>query len=123
MFNPSRPAQEDFLAACAPFLPPSPLEGPLEVTLDFYMPRPRTHLRSRNKEPYLREEAPEMPVSKPDVDNLGKFVLDALNGVAYEDDSQVCILTARKWYVEDLSSKGKTVVSMKRLESETDADA
>lgn len=34
---------------------------------------------------------------KPDADNLAKAVLDALNCVAYADDSQVVILTVRKY--------------------------
>lgn len=33
-----------------------------------------------------------------DLDNLVKFVLDALNGVAYGDDSQVATLTCAKTY-------------------------
>lgn len=33
---------------------------------------------------------------KPDVDNIGKVVLDALNGVAYLDDKQVTLLRVRK---------------------------
>lgn len=35
---------------------------------------------------------------KPDVDNLVKAVLDALNGVAWEDDSQIVRLSASKEY-------------------------
>lgn len=31
-----------------------------------------------------------------DLDNLAKFVLDCLNGVAFEDDSQVCSLICNK---------------------------
>lgn len=34
---------------------------------------------------------------RPDVDNLAKPVLDALNGLAYKDDSQVVSLTIRKF--------------------------
>ena len=37
---------------------------------------------------------------KPDCDNLAKSVLDALNGVAFHDDSQVCRLTVKKAYGE-----------------------
>lgn len=33
---------------------------------------------------------------KPDVDNIAKLVLDALNGVAYEDDAQVVRVCAQK---------------------------
>jgi Holliday junction resolvase RusA-like endonuclease len=41
----------------------------------------------------------EQKITKPDVDNLAKAILDALNGVAYEDDSQVYSLEVQKWYV------------------------
>jgi Holliday junction resolvase RusA-like endonuclease len=35
-------------------------------------------------------------VTRPDIDNLAKLVLDALNGVAWEDDNQVAMLYAIK---------------------------
>lgn len=35
-------------------------------------------------------------LQKPDADNIAKLVLDALNGVAYEDDSQVVALHVLK---------------------------
>lgn len=42
----------------------------------------------------LRNEiAPEM---KPDCDNVAKAILDALNGIAYKDDSQVTELIVKK---------------------------
>ena len=34
--------------------------------------------------------------SKPDIDNIIKVLCDALNGVAYEDDSQVVEVSAKK---------------------------
>lgn len=37
---------------------------------------------------------------KPDIDNVVKAVLDALNGVAYRDDTQVIELHVRKSYSE-----------------------
>lgn len=37
---------------------------------------------------------------KPDVDNIGKVVLDALNGVAFPDDKAVVSLFIRKEYAE-----------------------
>lgn len=41
------------------------------------------------------------PVVKPDVDNISKIVLDALNGYAYKDDNQVVDCYVSKWYSED----------------------
>lgn len=38
------------------------------------------------------------PTTKPDLDKLCRAVLDSLTGVAYEDDSQVIALSARKQY-------------------------
>ena len=40
------------------------------------------------------------PAKKPDIDNTLKAVLDALNGVAYEDDRQVVEAICRKYYTE-----------------------
>lgn len=40
------------------------------------------------------------PTKKPDTDNIAKAICDALNGVAYRDDSQICCLTVQKKYAE-----------------------
>ena len=36
------------------------------------------------------------PTKKPDIDNVIKIILDGLNGYAYDDDAQVCKVTAEK---------------------------
>ena len=41
-------------------------------------------------------EGVRRPTKKPDIDNVEKIILDALNGIAYDDDKQV---------VEEASSK------------------
>ena len=38
------------------------------------------------------------PTKKPDVDNIAKVVLDALNGIAYKDDAQIVSQSIEKWY-------------------------
>lgn len=38
------------------------------------------------------------PTIKPDIDNIGKVVLDALNKFAFKDDNQVCKFTIQKKY-------------------------
>ena len=40
------------------------------------------------------------PTKKPDCDNVAKAILDALNGLAYKDDSQVVELHIIKYYAE-----------------------
>jgi Holliday junction resolvase RusA-like endonuclease len=39
-----------------------------------------------------------MPEPKPDFDNIAKLVSDALNGIAYKDDSQICYgVVQKRW--------------------------
>lgn len=40
------------------------------------------------------------PTKRPDCDNVAKAILDALNGIAYRDDAQVCDIAVGKWYTE-----------------------
>lgn len=79
------------------------MEGPLRVVMTFYLSRPKS-LPKRDV----------WHVKKPDVDNLSKAVGDALNGIAYNDDSQIVRLTAHKQYATD---KVGVHVSIERLES------
>lgn len=62
-----------------------PLLGALCVSIAFFIERPKS-----NKTPH--------PVSQRvgDCDNLAKAVLDAANGILFEDDSQVVRLSASK---------------------------
>ena len=42
-------------------------------------------------------EGAERPTKKPDIDNIAK-VMDALNGVVFRDDAQVCSMSIEKIY-------------------------
>ena len=52
----------------------------------------------------------EQDVFKPDVDNIAKLVLDALNGIAWEDDTQVTTLTVQKYPRDRVSDEQTHVV-------------
>ena len=41
------------------------------------------------------------PTKKPDWDNIGKIVADALNGIAYHDDAQIVEALTRKYYSDN----------------------
>lgn len=60
--------------------PAAPKGTPVAVTIVTTRPLPA----SRPK-----RVAWEADTTKPDADNIAKLVLDALNGIAYEDDAQV----------------------------------
>jgi len=53
---------------------------------------------------YARPQKPkhQSPIGRPDIDNLVKLVLDALNKIAWDDDAQVVDIAARKLY-EDIA--------------------
>lgn len=72
------------------------LEGPLSVTLSLFLPRPKSHYRTGKHAGHLKASAPIWHSSRSDVDNHVKSVLDALDGVAWIDDAQVCRLRAEK---------------------------
>lgn len=46
IYNPSSKAQQSFQQSSLPFLPPRPLEGPVEAEICFYFSRPKTHYRT-----------------------------------------------------------------------------
>ena len=72
-------------------------EGPLEVSLVACFEPPKSISKKRRKEML---SGLEWPTKKPDADNIIKVVLDALNGIAYRDDTQVVHVTLRKMYAD-----------------------
>lgn len=72
-----------------------PTEGALQVIMTFTFPIPAS--AKRKKLPDKIKEG-DYFFRRPDIDNLLKTVLDALNGVAFKDDSQVVMMAARKVY-------------------------
>jgi Holliday junction resolvase RusA-like endonuclease len=74
-----------------------PEEGPLRARIYFGLPIPRSETKANKLLMVLRKV---FPVKRPDLDNLIKSVLDALNGVAYKDDCQIVTMLSRKNYAE-----------------------
>lgn len=73
----------------------SPLDGPLAVFLYVRIPIPSRYSKMRQK---ACLEQGERPCKKPDIDNIAKIFLDALNKLAYYDDVQVVNLHVKKVY-------------------------
>lgn len=98
MYNPVKNLQTQFAEACLEYLPINPLEGALEVQLIFYFKRPKSHYRTGKYSSELKASAPVHHTGTKDLDNLVKFVLDALNKKAYKDDGQICSIYTHKFY-------------------------
>ena len=72
-----------------------PVKGPMALVLEFVMPIPKS-TNKKNRRWMLEGMVPH--VKKPDLDNLEKFALDCLEGLLYENDSQVYWLKSIKRY-------------------------
>lgn len=79
---------------------------PVEMYITALFPIPKSTTK-KDREKIRKKEL--FPTKKPDADNIAKVICDALNGVAYHDDTQVVKLTVRKAYTED---EPKVVVAM-----------
>lgn len=94
-----------------------PFTGPVEVHCIFCMPIAKTWSK-RKKE--LAAQGWLRCTVRPDLDNLVKLVLDALNGIAYADDAQIVRIHAFKKYSEEYPN-GATIVDIVEEERQEDA--
>lgn len=71
---------------------------PLEMCITAYFSIPKS---TTKKDRTLIATGKKFPIKKPDADNIAKVICDALNGVAYGDDTQVVKLTIIKCYTNE----------------------
>ncbi len=62
------------------------------------LPRPKSHYKRSGE---IKDGVENHKCTKPDVDNHVKSLFDALNKIAWLDDSQVVKLSAEKRYCDD----------------------
>jgi Holliday junction resolvase RusA-like endonuclease len=75
-----------------------PLKTPVSVFLYVRLPIPQSYSKKR-REACLNGS--ELPCKKPDIDNIAKTFLDAMNGVIFVDDIQVIDLHVKKLYAAE----------------------
>jgi Holliday junction resolvase RusA-like endonuclease len=73
----------------------SPFTGAIEMVITALFPVPASWSRKRQAQALAGTIA---KVTKPDIENACKGVMDALQSVAYQDDRQIVKLTALKLY-------------------------
>ena len=89
----------------------SMLDGYISLSLDVYFAIPKSYTKGKR---LACEHNINRPAKKPDIDNVLKAVMDALNGVAYEDDKQVVEVICRKWYSQ---STGFLKISVREVKA------
>lgn len=70
----------------------NPTEKAIIVNIDFTFKPSKTRLK------LIKGNYNEPMTIKPDIDNIAKQVLDALNGIAYKDDNQIVKMNLTKKY-------------------------
>lgn len=70
---------------------------PLSIQIVAFMKIPKSVSKKKRQ---LMLDGLIQPTKKPDIDNVVKIILDALNGVAYYDDKQIVQIKVAKTYSE-----------------------
>lgn len=77
-----------------------PISKPLKLTIEFHMPIPISYKKT------IRWRMLKTPHSRiPDLDNMVKFICDALNKVLWADDALIYEIHSRKLYTEKTMAK------------------
>ena len=86
----------------------APLKGPVELKIEFYMPIPKSASKA-DKERMASHKI--LHQKRPDEDNLAYLISNALKGIVYEDDSQVCAKIVYKIY----DKEPRTVINVREI--------
>lgn len=98
-YDPSKKDKNEFIKSIGDL--PEKMTLPLKCELFFYCKRPKNHYKTGKKSNELKETAPTYNTNKKDLDNMVKFVLDALNDKLYTDDSLIVEILCKKLYTND----------------------
>jgi Holliday junction resolvase RusA-like endonuclease len=111
-YDPSKKDKDDFIKVIENF-PEEKMTKPLKCVLNFYCKRPKNHYKTGKNAHMLKETAPKYNINNKDLDNMVKFVLDALNDKLYTDDSLIFEISCSKMY-----SDGEGYIYAKFMEVE-----
>jgi Holliday junction resolvase RusA-like endonuclease len=99
-YDPSKKDKDDFIKTIENF-PTEKMTKPIKCVLHFYCKRPKTHYKSGKNSHILKDTSPKYNTNNKDLDNMVKFVLDALNDKLYTDDSLIFEISCSKSYSEN----------------------
>lgn len=112
IYDPSSVDKKEWMKEAKDFCPEIPLDCPITVELEFVMKRPKSHYGTGRNSGKLKNSSPKEHLKTPDLDNLVKFVLDAMNGHFYKDDSRITKIICSKKYNDENEDYG-TYVTIK----------
>lgn len=89
----------------------TPLDESLKVKIDVYRQIPKSFSKKKTLE---AQSGLLRPITKPDIDNYIKGILDGCNGIVWTDDSKVVDLHVSKFY----SSEPRVEIDVSVLENQ-----
>lgn len=110
-YDPSKGDKSDFLALAHKHRPRKPIDYAIQLTITFIMPRPKAHYGTGRNAGKLKDSAPTYHISRPDLDNMVKFICDALEGVFWANDTVISKIEASKGYDEN----PRTIIEISKL--------
>lgn len=96
-YDPSKKDKDDFIKVIGE-LPLEKMTKPIKCTLHFFCKRPKNHYKTGKNAHILKDTAPKYNTNNKDLDNMVKFVLDALNDKLYTDDCLIVEINCIKTY-------------------------
>lgn len=91
-------------------------DKPVKIEIVAFFAPPKS-TKKRDKAEMLMNKI--LPTKKPDCDNIAKIILDALNRIAYKDDSQVIELIVKKRF----AAETRVYVHIEEIDTRGDVDA
>ena len=133
LWNPSKPLSDSFQKCFKEALQSAGATAlfqktglPVKLSIKFYFPRPRSHYVYSGSELVLAQNAPFFVTKTPDLDNLLKLVLDAIQDICYQNDCNVVHIDGAKlWnhcqrvYRSGQADEGYTIIKVLEILDQT----
>lgn len=96
----------------------------IKAVIKFFLPRPECHFRRGRSRSVINfiEKKPRVHIGKPDLDNLLKFVLDAMEGVVYKNDSHITSIKTTKSYDTVGACRGRILINLTEMPKDCQDD-
>ena len=100
-YDPDKQDKKDLASVSSNNAPQTPFSTSVMLEVIAYFKRPKSHYRTGKYSHILKDAAPRYHTAKPDWDNIGKSIGDALEGLYWTNDSKIVKGTVEKLYTEE----------------------
>ena len=101
-------AEQTLRLLMAKYKPQIPIDTPVKLSVVFCRRIPKSTSKANLA---LMLKGVILPMVKPDLDNYLKLIQDAMNGIFFNDDAQICECISKKIY----SQNPRTIIKIEEL--------